>query len=49
MISSDLPEILNMSDRILVVREGTIAGQLARGEATQEAILRLAVRSGREK
>lgn len=46
MISSDMPEVLNMSDRILVVREGRIAGELQRREATQEAILKLAV--GRE-
>jgi ABC-type sugar transport system ATPase subunit len=32
-----------MSDRILVVRDGQIAGQLERNEASQEAILRLAV------
>ena len=43
MISSDLPEVLHMSDRILVVREGQIAGELQRSEATQEAILGLAV------
>ena len=42
MISSELPEVLGMSDRILVVREGTIAGELSRAEATQEAIMRLA-------
>ena len=42
MISSELPEILGMSDRVLVVREGTIAGELRRGEATQEAIMHLA-------
>jgi len=42
MISSELPEILGMSDRILVVREGTIAGELARAEATQEAVIHLA-------
>jgi ribose transport system ATP-binding protein len=43
MISSDMPEILNMSDRILVVHEGRIAGELSRDEATQQSILRLAV------
>jgi ABC-type sugar transport system ATPase subunit len=42
MISSELPEILGMSDRILVVREGTIAGELTRAEATQEAVIHLA-------
>jgi rhamnose transport system ATP-binding protein len=43
MISSELPEILGMSDRIVVLREGTIAGTLNREEATQEAIMSLAV------
>jgi rhamnose transport system ATP-binding protein len=43
MISSELPEILGMSDRIAVMREGTIAGVLPRGEATQESILALAL------
>ncbi len=42
MISSELPEILGMSDRILVIHEGRIAGFLERGEATQERILELA-------
>jgi ribose transport system ATP-binding protein len=42
MISSELPEILGMSDRVLVVRGGTIAGELARADATQESIMRLA-------
>jgi len=39
MISSELPEVLGMSDRILVVREGRISGEFERGQATQEAIL----------
>lgn len=43
MISSELPEILGMSDRIVVLRQGTIAGTLDRKEATQEAIMSLAV------
>jgi rhamnose transport system ATP-binding protein len=38
MISSELPEIMGMSDRILVMREGTIVAELARADATQEAI-----------
>ena len=42
MSSSDLPEILAMSDRILVMHEGRLAGEVARGDATQERILRLA-------
>jgi ABC-type multidrug transport system ATPase subunit len=42
MISSELPEILGMSDRIMVIHEGRIAGFLTRAEATQERILELA-------
>jgi rhamnose transport system ATP-binding protein len=42
MISSELPEILGMSDRILVMREGRISGELDRAAATQEAIMSLA-------
>jgi rhamnose transport system ATP-binding protein len=43
MISSELPEILGMSDRIAVMQAGTIRGVLARSEATQDAILSLAL------
>jgi ribose transport system ATP-binding protein len=43
MISSEMPEILGMSDRILVMHEGAITGMLERGEATQETIMRLAI------
>jgi rhamnose transport system ATP-binding protein len=39
MISSELPEILGMSDRIAVMHEGSIVGMLDREEATQERIL----------
>ena len=42
MISSELPEILGMSDRILVMHEGAIAGELSREDATQEKIMHLA-------
>jgi ABC-type sugar transport system ATPase subunit len=42
MISSELPEILGMSDRVLVMRQGRIAGELLRAEATQERIMGLA-------
>jgi rhamnose transport system ATP-binding protein len=42
VISSDWPELLDMSDRITVMREGTIAGMLDRSEATQERLLGLA-------
>ena len=43
MISSELPEILGMSDRIAVMHGGTVVGTLDRAEATQEAILELAL------
>jgi rhamnose transport system ATP-binding protein len=43
MISSELPEILGMSDRIGVMHAGRIAGVLSRGEATQQRILSLAL------
>lgn len=43
MISSELPEVLGMSDRILVMHEGRITGTLNREEATQEKIMALAV------
>lgn len=43
MISSELPEILGMSDRIIVLRQGAVAGTLERKDATQETIMSLAV------
>lgn len=42
MISSELPEILGMSDRILVMREGKIVGELLPQDATEEKIISLA-------
>jgi ribose transport system ATP-binding protein len=42
MISSELPEILRMSDRIIVMCEGRITGELAWKDATQERIMQLA-------
>ena len=45
-ISSDLPEVLAMSDRILVMREGRQMGILERNEATQEAVMSLATSEG---
>jgi len=46
MISSELPEVLGMSDRILVMHQGRIAGELSREEATQERIMHLATGGG---
>jgi ribose transport system ATP-binding protein len=43
MISSELPEVQGMSDRVRVIREGTIVGELARAQATEEAIMKYAV------
>lgn len=43
MISSELPEILGMSDRIYVMQNGRIQGELSRQEATEEKILELAM------
>jgi ribose transport system ATP-binding protein len=45
MISSELPEVLGMSDRIMVMREGTIVKELSRAEASEEAIMHYAVGS----
>ena len=45
MISSELPEILGMSDRIAVMHAGKVAGVLSREEATQQRILSLALGS----
>ncbi|MDX1414630.1 MAG: sugar ABC transporter ATP-binding protein [Candidatus Promineifilaceae bacterium] len=42
MASSDLPELLGMSDRILVMHEGRLAGEVPRDEASEEAIMLLA-------
>jgi rhamnose transport system ATP-binding protein len=39
MISSELPEILGMSDRILIIREGNLGGEFAQAEATQEKLM----------
>ncbi len=43
MISSDLPEILGMSDRVLVMKKGVKQGELARNELSQERILQMAL------
>src|SRR6185295_17872292 len=43
MISSELPEVLGMSDRVAVMHAGTVSGVLSRAEATQDKILALAL------
>jgi ribose transport system ATP-binding protein len=43
MISSDMEEVLGVSDRVVVMHEGSITGSLGRAEATEEAVMRLAV------
>jgi ABC-type sugar transport system ATPase subunit len=42
MISSDLPEVLALADRIIIMRHGRISGELNRAEATEEKIMHLA-------
>jgi ribose transport system ATP-binding protein len=43
VVSSELPEILALADRIVVMREGTVAGELAAADATPERVLALAL------
>ena len=43
MISSELPEVLALSDRVVVLHEGRATGVLERGEATPERVLHLAM------
>ena len=45
MISSELPEILGMSDRIYVLNEGRMVGEFTREEASQEKIMTCILRS----
>jgi rhamnose transport system ATP-binding protein len=46
MISSELPEVLGMADRVLVMREGRLMRELSRAEATQESIMLAATGQG---
>jgi rhamnose transport system ATP-binding protein len=46
LISSDLPEVIAMSDRVAVMREGHLTGLYSRGEATQERVMSAAVGAG---
>lgn len=48
MISSELPELIGVCDRIYVVSEGRIAGMLSRDEFSQEAIMQMAVSKARD-
>jgi ABC-type multidrug transport system ATPase subunit len=48
MISSEMPELLGMCDRICVMAEGTFVGELSAEEASQERIMELIVRHGQE-
>lgn len=41
LISSELPELLHLATRVLVLRDGRIAGEVPRAEATQESLMRL--------
>lgn len=43
IISSELPELISMSDRILVIAGGKITGELMKGEFSQNAIMKFAV------
>jgi ribose transport system ATP-binding protein len=46
-VSSEMEEILGMSDRALVLHEGRLAGELARGALSEEAVMHLATGSER--
>ena len=46
MISSDMPEVLAVSDRILVMHQGRLAGELSAENATQEAVMSFAMGLG---
>jgi len=43
MISSELPEVLGMSDRVMVMREGRIVKELSREQASEEVVMQYAV------
>jgi ribose transport system ATP-binding protein len=43
MVSSDMPEVVSMSDRVIVFKQGQIAGELTGEEITEEAILTLSI------
>ncbi|GBF34276.1 ribose ABC transport system [Desulfocucumis palustris] len=43
MISSDMPEIIGMCDRVMVMKDGLVSGELAKSDLSEESILRLAI------
>jgi rhamnose transport system ATP-binding protein len=48
MISSELPEVLGMADRVLVLREGRLTAELPRAEADETSIIRAATGQNQE-
>ena len=48
MVSSDMPEVISISDRVIVFRRGEIAGELAGEELTEENILTLSIGDRKE-
>ena len=44
LISSELPEVINLADRIVTMNRGRVTGVLTREEATEEKVLSLAMR-----
>lgn len=49
IVSSELPELLNISDRIIVMREGAITGEICSEEADEELVMKLATKGGMKK
>ena len=43
VVSSEMTELLGLSDRILVMHEGYLSGELMRGEATEETIMHMSI------
>jgi L-arabinose transport system ATP-binding protein len=43
IVSSELPEVLGLADRVIVMQNGRVTGELSREEASEEAILALAM------
>jgi ABC-type sugar transport system, ATPase component len=48
VISSELPEVLRLAERILVLREGSLVGEVAREDASQETLLRMMAGLGKK-